>query len=389
MSNSRQARPGTRSDKWKLSHYDAVGQQESPDLHATRAFALAFLLGACCLATFRPVYAQLVLGVSVNKAPPPLPVYDQPMIPAPGYLWVPGYWAWSEGVDYYWVPGTWILPPKTGLLWTPGYWESEEGVYVFHVGYWGPHIGFYGGVDYGFGYNGTGYEGGYWKDGRFFYNSSVNNIANVSVTNVYSNPVAIDRTSNASFNGGMRGTTAKATAEQLAAEWEHHIAATPEQTRHAEAALKDPALSLSRNHGRPAIAATPHAGLFKGPGVVAARLDKPIEAPASKAPVVSNATLIQGNVANHKLPSPKGTAATSIGPNENKSLPGAKLLERQSVKPDAPVPHHAPLPPPPTASITPQTAKPVAQALRPAPQPTATRPPPPTKTKCPPGQQHC
>ncbi|MGO9397898.1 MAG: hypothetical protein ACLP19_08655, partial [Xanthobacteraceae bacterium] len=25
-------------------------------------------------------------------------------------MWVPGYWAWSEGVGYYWVPGTWILP---------------------------------------------------------------------------------------------------------------------------------------------------------------------------------------------------------------------------------------------------------------------------------------
>jgi hypothetical protein len=60
----------------------------------------------------------------------------------------------GEGIGYYWVPGTWILPPEAGLLWTPGYWESEEGVYVFHVGYWGPHIGFYGGVNYGFGYDG-------------------------------------------------------------------------------------------------------------------------------------------------------------------------------------------------------------------------------------------
>ena len=124
------------------------------------------------------------------------------------------------------------------------------------LGYWGPHIGFYGGVDYGFGYDGIGYEGGYWKDGSFFYNSAVNNLTNVAVTNVYSKPVAIDRTRNASFNGGMDGTTAKATPEQLAAQWEHHIAATPEQTRHAEAASKDPALSLSRNHGHPAVAAT-------------------------------------------------------------------------------------------------------------------------------------
>ena len=173
---------------------------------------------------------------------------------------MPGYWAWSEGVGYYWVPGTWILPPKTGLLWTPGYWESEEGVYVFHLGYWGPHIGFYGGVDYGFGYDGIRYEGGYWKAGSFFYNGAVNNLTKVAITNVYRKPVAIDRTSNASFNGGMCGTTANATPEQLAAQWEHHVAATPEQTQHAEAALKDPALSLSRNHGHPAVAATPRAG---------------------------------------------------------------------------------------------------------------------------------
>jgi hypothetical protein len=89
----------------------------------------------------------------------------------------------------------------------------------------------------------------------------------------------------------MGGTTANATPEQLAAQWEHHVAATLEQTQHAEAASKDPALSLSRNHGHPAVAATPRAGLFKGRGVVAARLDKPIEAPASNTPAVSNATL--------------------------------------------------------------------------------------------------
>jgi hypothetical protein len=72
-------------------------------VHVNRAFGLAFLLGAC-LATFRPVYAQLVLGVSVDKAPPPLPVYDQPPIAAAGYLWVPGYWAW--GGRHWLLPGT-------------------------------------------------------------------------------------------------------------------------------------------------------------------------------------------------------------------------------------------------------------------------------------------
>jgi len=34
--------------------------------------------------------------------------------------------------------------------------------YVFHVGYWGPVVGFYGGIDYGYGYVGRGYYGGRW-----------------------------------------------------------------------------------------------------------------------------------------------------------------------------------------------------------------------------------
>jgi hypothetical protein len=359
-------------------------------MRATRLLALAILLAPCSLATLHAAYGQLVLGVSVNEAPPPLPVYDQPPIPAPGYLWVPGYWAWSEGGGYYWVPGTWILPPKAGLVWTPGYWGSEEGVYVFHVGYWGSHIGFYGGVDYGFGYDGVGYEGGYWKDGRFFYNSAVNNIANVSVLNVYSKPIAIERRSYASFNGGKGGTTAKATSAQLAAEWENHIAATSEQRRLAEAASKDPVFSLSRNHGYPVVAATAHAGLFKGPGVVAARTDKPIE--PLNAPAAGKAPPVQGNVANYRLPSSQGNAAgatTSTGLNEHKSSPGAKLLERQNVKLIANAPQHAPSAPLPVPSVAPQTGKLVAQPLRPALPPFATKPRPPTKPKCPPGEQHC
>ena len=85
-----------------------------------------------------------------------MPDYDQPPIPAPGYYWTPGYWAWNN-YDYYWVPGVWVEPPQPGLLWTPGYWAFVGGVYAFRPGYWGPHVGFYGGIDYGFGYNGAGY----------------------------------------------------------------------------------------------------------------------------------------------------------------------------------------------------------------------------------------
>src|SRR5271154_5253566 len=62
-------------------------------------------------------------AIQAEEPPPPMPVYDQPPIPEPGYLWTPGYWSYN-GVDYYWAPGTWIEPPQPGVLWTPGYWAS-------------------------------------------------------------------------------------------------------------------------------------------------------------------------------------------------------------------------------------------------------------------------
>jgi hypothetical protein len=34
--------------------------------------------------------------ISVSFGPPPLPVYEQPVCPGDGYIWTPGYWAWSD-----------------------------------------------------------------------------------------------------------------------------------------------------------------------------------------------------------------------------------------------------------------------------------------------------
>jgi len=247
-------------------------------MRVIRALVLAFSVGICSLWALSPALAQVTIAISVDIEPPPLPIYDQPPIPDTGYLWVPGYWAWDDDVGYYWVPGTWILPPEPELLWTPGYWGWDDGYYIFHEGYWGPHIGFYGGVVYGFGYTGDGYEGGYWRDHHFFYNRSVNNIRNVSITNVYNKTVIINNRTNVSFNGGAGGTNAKPTSEQLAVAKERHVAATDEQTRHMQTAAKDPKLSLASNHGHPDVAATSHPAEFKGSGVVASQPGKPIEA---------------------------------------------------------------------------------------------------------------
>lgn len=212
--------------------------------------------------------AQIAVDIRVNIAPPPLPFYEQPVIPAEGYLWVPGYWAWDEvDADYYWVPGTWVEPPQRELLWTPAWWGWEDGRYVFYPGYWGREVGFYGGVDYGYGYTGEGYYGGRWDHGAFFYNSSVNNIASVRITNVYERTVVVNNRSNVSFNGGNGGIAARPTPQQQAIARERHVEATPVQRQQAETASKDRSLFSKQNHGEPAVAATPRAGVFQGAGV--------------------------------------------------------------------------------------------------------------------------
>jgi WXXGXW repeat (2 copies) len=208
--------------------------------------------------------------VSVTIAPPVLPVYTQPPCPGDGYIWTPGYWAYGpEG--YYWVPGTWVVPPTVGLLWTPGYWGWGEGVYVWHAGYWGPHIGFYGGVNYGFGYFGHGYEGGYWRDRHFYYNRTVNNV-HITNVHIYNKTVINNVTVNrVSYNGGHGGIEARATREQERAEREHHFEMTGRQRDHEHSAGRDRGFLASENHGRPAIAATSRPGEFHGPRVMPTR----------------------------------------------------------------------------------------------------------------------
>ena len=223
--------------------------------------------------------AQVSVGLSITLAPPPLPVYVQPALPAAGYIWTPGYWAYGPD-GYYWVPGTWVLPPAVGLLWTPGYWVWRDGIYAWNAGYWGPHVGFYGGINYGFGYTGVGFFGGDWDHGVYRYNRTVNNITITNVT-VYNRPVAVAAVGRVSFNGGNGGTRAQPTQGELAAAHEQHVAATPLQTQHEHAAAGNHALLASVNHNRPPIAATSRPGEFKGAAVTPVRPAEPRHAPAS------------------------------------------------------------------------------------------------------------
>jgi hypothetical protein len=215
--------------------------------------------------------AGVFVGVSVNVAPPALPAYVQPPCPEPGYMWSPGYWAWNDG-GYYWVPGTWVLPPEPGVLWTPGYWGWGGGVYMWHAGYWGPHVGFYGGVNYGFGYDGAGFVGGYWRGREFYYNRAVMHVGPTFAHNVYYRSVSYHTTyEHVSFNGGPGGVRAQPTRAQMAAAHEHHVAFTSVQQRQQRMAFADRSLRADYNHGRPPVAATARAAVFHGSGTFAAR----------------------------------------------------------------------------------------------------------------------
>jgi len=214
--------------------------------------------------------AQIGFGVSINIAPPELPVYDQPIAPGDGYIWTPGYWAYGDD-DYYWVPGTWVMAPEVGYLWTPGYWGWDNNGYLFHDGYWGTQVGFYGGINYGYGYGGRGYEGGRWDNGHFDYNQSVSHVDVSRNRNVYNTRVNENGGNRVSFNGGNGGVQVRATSQEEAAGREHHIAPVAAQTQHYQSARANPELRASSNHGKPPIAATEKPGAFKESGAVGAR----------------------------------------------------------------------------------------------------------------------
>jgi hypothetical protein len=261
--------------------------------------------------------AQIGIGISIRIGPPVLPVYVQPPCPVDGYLWTPGYWAYGPD-GYYWVPGVWVAPPRPGLLWTPGYWGFAGGLYGWHAGYWGPHIGFYGGVNYGFGYAGVGFIGGAWAGNVFRYNTAVVNVNTTVVHNVYVDRTVIRNTAvvnRASFNG-PGGVTAQPRPEERMAEREQHVAATPNQLSHEHSASQDRRQLASVNGGHPAAAAMERPGgrQFGERGAAAA-------APRTNAP-----------------PAPHMNAAA----------------ERPNARPAQPQPHPA--------------ARPVAEQSRPAPE---------------------
>ena len=218
-------------------------------LHIVRLLLLALLISIV------PATSHAGVFISVGFAPPPLPVYEQPPCPDPGLMWMPGYWAYGQD-GYYWVPGAWVPAPYEGALWTPGYWGWNDGFYMWNPGYWGNYVGYYGGVNYGYGYFGIGFVGGHWHDREFEYNDAVMRIDEDRIHDHYSDRnvverYTVDRGSRVSYNGGRGGIQYRPSAAERVAMHERHMAPTNYQRDH-ETQFRNDRNAYSRfNKGRP------------------------------------------------------------------------------------------------------------------------------------------
>lgn len=193
--------------------------------------------------------------ISVNFAPPVLPVYEQPPCPDEGLMWTPGYWAYGPD-GYFWVPGAWVPVPYEGALWTPPYWGWDSGLYVFHPGYWGRHVGYYGGVNYGFGYMGIGFVGGMWRGHDFVYNTAVMRVDDRRIRNVYVDRTIVQRNTidngrHIAFSGGPGGIHHDPRPEERFADRDQHLQATSFQHTHESSAMSDRGSYFRNNGGRP------------------------------------------------------------------------------------------------------------------------------------------
>ena len=204
-----------------------------------------------------PASSYSQISISVGFAPPELPVYMQPVCPRPNLMWTPGYWGYDQDVsDYYWVPGAWVEAPYEGALWTPDYWDWSEGRYRFHRGYWGRHVGYYGGIDYGNGYGGIGFSGGEWRGGSFAYNTAVAHVNRNVIHTTYADRTVVQRDIVANphrvaYNGGPGGIHHTASPAERAAENEQHASPTSFQAQHASAFRADKTSFAKANGGHP------------------------------------------------------------------------------------------------------------------------------------------
>ncbi len=103
------------------------------------SLAAALALAGCVVAPLPPPGGPVVVGqagpVVVATQAPPAPIYE-PVVaaPAPGYIWIGGFWSW-EGGRHVWTRGRWEAP-RSGYRWVPRQWEHGPGGWHQRGGHW-------------------------------------------------------------------------------------------------------------------------------------------------------------------------------------------------------------------------------------------------------------
>lgn len=339
-------------------------------LSARACAALAFAAPALVVMLPTAAHAEFSVGfdIRVGYAPPPMPEYDQPPLPGPDYIWVPGHWAWSDWVDdYYWVEGYWEQPPEPGLLWTPAWWGWDDGAYRFHGGYWGREVGWYGGIDYGHGYRGHGWEGGRWEGRHLAYNRAAINVGGFRGGNVYYQRTIVYNNygPHTSYSGGAGGVQARPTQWELRASQAPHIPPTAGQQQRVQQAASNPsnvAARVTPNWTPPAVhrvgndgAPIPRAAALANGGATAGAPPQ-YQRPATGAPIGVGPGGGTGRAPYRPAtgygatPQPgSGTAGTTPRPTwQNQPAPGYNSTPRP-----APTPGYGYTPPPPAQGFAP------------------------------------
>ena len=131
----------------------------SPSPSGTRR-TLQAALAAAALGTLISLTSGCVVAVRPAYGPPPPPpppataeVYTSPaevvvaqeppqpytevigVAPAPGYLWVGGYWHWY-GSRWVWYRGHYARPPHSGAIWIGPRYVYRGGARIYIRGYW-------------------------------------------------------------------------------------------------------------------------------------------------------------------------------------------------------------------------------------------------------------
>jgi hypothetical protein len=319
--------PGSNAERDRRRSAQAQAQALAVTAESTRDDA----------GTARDAEPAVDVEVSATEAPPPLLNYDQTPCPEDGYLWTPGYWSWG-GEGYFWVPGAWLQPPRARLLWTPGYWAFMSGIYVFHAGYWGPHVGYYGGINYGYGYVGSGFMGGRWEGNSFAYNRAVSNLSARVTRATYSEAVVNDAAvGHVSYNGGPGGAAATPTAEERAAAAEPHMAATPRQRQIVAQSAANPELKARTQGVRLVYASTAGAAVTRSSGMVSGMVNAhgvtvtTASAAHGRAPVEPNTSLHA--TSGDARPAARTTATQTRNESDSAHAVAPKLTHAPAAKP--------------------------------------------------------